>query len=217
MSTTAVLTRPTSRSATPASATAPAPVAPGPRLADNRWPYLAWGLAWLVGYGAFALARGADPVLALPARLPSLLLVAGLVGAAVVTTVQIVHDSRGAVGAAKTTGTLVGLAWGTGFTALFLLITALSAVLDDHLVETVLWPTGSAVVVGLMYLTGGAVHRDLLQYALGTYLALLGAAAVFVGSPGHYVVLAVAGAPAYLVAAALEGRRCTAALRRGLA
>lgn len=156
-------------------------------------------------------------MLTLPARLPSLLLVACLVGAAVVTTVQIVRDSRGAVGDAQTAGTLVGLAWGTGFTALFLVITALARILDDHLVETVLWPTGSAVVVGLVYLTGGAVHRDLLQYALGTYLALLGGAAVFLGSPGHYAVLAVAGAPAYLVAAALEGRRRTTALRRGLA
>jgi hypothetical protein len=205
----------------PRHAAAPAapasPEAVRPRVPDNREPYLAWGAAWLVGYGALALAGGDDPVLALPGPLPGLLLVAGLATATVVTALATVRDQRGVTGAAKTAGTLFGAAWATGFTALFLLITALARVLDEQLVHTLLWPTGSAVVVGLLYLMGGALHRDHVQYALGTYLALLGAAAVFLDSPGHYFALAVAGTPAYLAAAALEGRRRTAALRAALA
>jgi hypothetical protein len=202
----------------PMTLAAPAPVrAPSPptrpRVPDNRQPYLAWGLTWLVGYGALALACGDDPVVAMPALLPGLLLVAGLIGAIAVTTRATVRDQRGVTGPAKTTGTLFGIAWVTGFTALALLITALARVLDDQLVQTLLWPTGSAVVVGLLYLMGGALHRDHLQYGLGSYLALLGATAVFLDSPGHYWLLAVAGTPAYLAAAVLEGRRRTAAIR----
>ncbi len=195
-----------------------APARPGAarRVANNRGPYLAWGAAWLVGYGALALGGGDEPLVAMPGPLPALLLVAGLVTATVVTTLATVRDQRGVTGAAKTAGTLFGAAWATGFTALFLLITALARVLDEQLVHTLLWPTGSAVVVGLLYLMGGALNRDHLQYALGTYLALLGAAAVFLDSPGHYFVLAIAGTPAYLAAAALEGRRRTAALRAAL-
>ncbi len=205
----------------PAPPAVPDPAAPGsvhrrPRVPDNRGPYLAWGLAWSIGYGSLALAGGDAPVVAMPGLLPTALLVAGLVVATVVTTLATIRDQRGVTGAAKTAGTLFGIAWATGFTALFLLITALARVLDDQLVQTLLWPTGSAVVVGLLYLMGGALQRDHLQYALGTYLALLGAAAVFLDSPGHYWVLAVAGTPAYLVAAVLEGRRRTAALRRDL-
>jgi hypothetical protein len=183
---------------------------------DNRRPYLAWAATWFVGYGAFALSGGAEPIVSLPPLAPALLLLVGLLGATVVTVVETVRGSRGVVGPDELAGTLFGIAWGTAFTALFLLITALAAVLGDQLVQTLLWPAGSAVVVGLMYLMGGAVHRDLVQYALGTLLALLGAAAVFLDSPGHYFVLAFVGAPAYVVAAVLEGRRRTAAVRTAL-
>jgi hypothetical protein len=200
--------------------TAPLPVtavAARVRVPDNRQPYLAWGLAWLFGHGAFALSGGADPVLPLPDPVPPVLLGVGLVTAAVVTAVATARDQRGVTGAAKTAGTLFGIAWATGFTALALLITALGQVLGDPGVHTLLWPTGSAVVVGLMYVTGGTLQRDLVQYALGTYLALLGAGAVFLDTPGHYWALTLAGVPAYLAAAAVEGRRRTAAIRRDLA
>jgi hypothetical protein len=187
------------------------------RVPDNRRPYLAWGLAWLFGHGAFALAGGADPVLPLPGLVPPVLLAVGVLAAGVVTAAATARDQRGVTGPAKTAGTLFGIAWGTGFTALALLITALGQVLGDQLVHTLLWPTGSAVVVGLMYVTGGTLQRDLVQYSLGTYLALLGAGAVLLGTPGHYWALTLAGIPAYLAAAAVEGGRRTAALRRELA
>jgi hypothetical protein len=148
---------------------------------------------------------------------PAVLLAGGVIAAAAVTTVATIRDQRGVTGPAKTAGTLFGAAWATGFTALALLITALGQTLDNQLVHTLLWPTGSAVVVGLLYLMGGTLQRDPLQYTLGTYLALLGAGAVFLDSPGHYWMLAIAGAPAYFAAAAVEGRRRTTAIRRELA
>ena len=104
------------------------------------------------------------------------------------------RGQRGATGPAKVSGTMVGAAWLTGFTALFLLITGLGRVLGDDHLQTVVWPAGSALVVGLLYLAGGAVARDVVQYALGTWIAVIGTAAVFLDTPGLYVVLAVAGA-----------------------
>ena len=178
-----------------------------PAAQDNRPSYVAFGLAWMVGYGAFALDAGADPVLDLPGSLPAVLLAVGLVAALVVTGVVIARAQRGVTGAAALPGTLFGAGWVVGFAALFLLITSLEAHTGDHRVATVLWPTGSAVVVGLLYLMGGAIGRDLHQYALGCYLALVGGAAVFAGLTGMYVILALAGAAGYLTAAALDGRR----------
>lgn len=64
---------------------------------------------------------------------------------------------------------------------------------------------------GLLYLAGGAVARDVVQYALGTWIAVIGTAAVLLDTPGLYVVLAVAGAGGYAVAAALEPRRIAVA------
>jgi hypothetical protein len=188
--------------------TSATPVAP---VTGNRPVYLAWGSAWAVGYGAMALDGGATPVLDLPALVAPGLLALGLLGATAVTGIATVRDQRGATGPATVAGTMVGTAWLTGSTALFPLITGLGRVLGDDHLQTVLWPAGSALVVGLLHLAGGAVARDLVQYSLGTWLAAIGTAAVFLDTPGLYVVLAVAGAGGYAVAAALEPRRTAAA------
>lgn len=176
---------------------------------NNRPVYLAWGAAWFAGYGLLAVGPG----LGLPDLLGRIVLITGLLAATAVTIVETVRGQRGATGPAKLAGTMFGIAWATGFSALFLLITAVAARQDDASLQTLLWPTGSAVVVGLMYLMGGALQRDLVQYALGTWLALVGAAAMFTDLGAHYAVLVVAGVPAYLIAAVLDGPRRTAALR----
>lgn len=194
-----VAERPARRAATPSSP-----------VTDNRPVYVAWGAAWAVGYGAMALGSGPSPVADLPTFLPVTLLAVGLVGAAVVTGVATARAQRGVTGGAKVAGTMIGTAWAIGFTALFLLITGLTAVVGDQHVQSVLWPTGSALVVGLLYLAGGAVNRDVLQYALGAWIALVGTAAVFLDTPGLHTVLATAGAGGYAVAAALEPRRLAA-------
>lgn len=201
--------------ASPAPRTAVEPSAPStpdqPPAKDNRASYVGWGLAYLVGWGAFAVSGGDDPVLDLPSALPAVLLVVGLLSAFVVTAVGIARHAKQVTGPAAVAGQLLGAAWAIGFTALFLLITATAGDLGVHRVETLLWPAGSGLVVGMMYLMGGVVERDKLQYALGTWLALVTTAAVFLGTPGMYAVLALAGGGAYLLAAHLEPRRLAAA------
>ncbi|MGX9887973.1 hypothetical protein [Streptomyces sp. NPDC002276] len=49
------------------------------------------------------------------------------------------------------------------------------------------------LVVGLLYLAGGAVCRDRLPYVLGTWLALTSSAALFLHGATLYWVLALAG------------------------
>lgn len=176
---------------------------------NNRPVYLAWGAAWLAGYGSLA----AGPMFGLPDLLGPAVLIAGLITATAVTVVETIRGQRGITGPAKLSGTLFGVAWAIGFSALFLLITAVATRQADPTLPTLLWPTGSAVVVGLMYLMGGAIQRDLVQYALGIWLAMLGAAAMFAPVGPHYAVLVLAGVPAYLIAAALEGRRRATVIR----
>ncbi|WP_090094815.1 hypothetical protein [Lentzea jiangxiensis] len=76
--------------------------------------------------------------------------------------------------------------------------------------QTVLWPAGSTIVVGLIYLAEGAVRGNELHYNLGTWLALVAAATLFVPGAGFFGVLAVLGGTAYLLAAFLESRRLNA-------
>ena len=61
MSTAPAATTPTTTIPAPSSPAGPPPPA-GPPAVDNRPAHLAWGLAWFLGYGAFAVGGGGDPV-----------------------------------------------------------------------------------------------------------------------------------------------------------
>lgn len=176
-------------------------------LLDNRPSYLSFGLAWLLGHGAYALSHGDDPLLRLPSAVPSALLIAGLFTAMVVTSVVTMRAQRGVTGRDAVVGNLLAASWLIGFSALFFVITALSSALSQDDLKMLLWPTGSGLIVGLLYLAGGAAYRDVLQYALGAWLALTSTAALFLDGASPYWVLAIAGGGSYLVAAAMEPRR----------
>ena len=102
------------------------------------------------------------------------------------------------------------MAWLTGFTALALAVTGVSTVFDKPELQTVLWPAGSTIVVGLIYIAEGAIRGNALHYNLGTWLMLVAAATLFIPGAGFFGTLAVLGGGAYLLAAFLERRRLAA-------
>ncbi|MBL1079146.1 ABC transporter permease [Nocardia sp. 2] len=175
--------------------TSPAPNA----VPDNRASYLSFGLAWLLGYGAFALSHGEDPRLPIPVA--GVLLFGGLLIALIITGVTALRAQRGARDRAGTAGVMLAAAWLVGFGALSLLITALSSALNEPLVQTLLWPTASGLVVGMIHLASGAAHRDVTQYTLGAWLAVMSSAALFFDGANLYWALAVIGGGGYFAAA----------------
>ncbi|HEX7309247.1 ABC transporter permease [Lentzea sp.] len=175
---------------------------------DNRVAYLGFAFAYVFGHGGSLLSRSGAVLM--PGWLPVALLGAGMAVGTVFATTAALRAQRGAPEARRRTEKLVGAAWITGFTALALAITGLSTVIDHPDLTTVLWPAGSSIVVGLIYIAEGAVRRNAVHYNLGTWLALVASAALFVPSPGLFGVLAVLGGGAYLVATFLEHRRLTA-------
>jgi hypothetical protein len=172
---------------------------------DNRAAYLGFAFAYVLGHGAAALTRSG--LVSLPAWLPIALLGTGLVAGTILAMTASLRAQRGATESRRRTEKLVGTAWVTGFAALALAITGLSRAFGEPELQTVLWPAGSTIVVGLIYLAEGAVRRNSLHYNLGTWLALVAAATLFVPGAGFFAVLAVLGGGAYLVAAFLESRR----------
>ncbi|MGW7315839.1 ABC transporter permease [Streptomyces sp. NPDC054865] len=184
-----------------------AEAARGPREVDNRAAYLGFGLAHVLGHGAAALSEGPAPLLDLPGWLPSTLLMGGLVAGIALATIAAARAQHGAPAAEVLSGRLLGVAWIAAFTVLFLAITGLTSLVDEPQLQSVLWPAGSGLVVGLLYLAEGAVRRNVSHYCLGLWLALISTAALPLGAPGLYWVLAVAGGGAYVLAAALEHRR----------
>ncbi|WP_328582688.1 ABC transporter permease [Streptomyces sp. NBC_00370] len=183
----------------------------GPGQIDNRATYISFGLAYLLGHGAAALSRGDDPLVGLPEWLPTTLLGIGLAIGTVYATIAALRAQRGADQPEVLSGRLLGLAWVVAFAALFLAITGLTATTDVPDLADMLWPAGSGLVVGLIYIAEGSVRRNLLHYSLGTWLALTSSAALLLGTPGLYLVLTVAGGGAYAVATVLEHRRLAAA------
>ncbi|MGC5030127.1 ABC transporter permease [Micromonospora sp. DT229] len=174
---------------------------------DNRIPYASFAVAYLLGHGAAAISAGPDPMVDLPGWLPMTLLAIGILAGSVAATRAATRAQRGAGPAEVLSGKLLGTAWAVAFTGLFFAITGLAVTLDMPELHTILWPTGSAFVVGLIYLAEGAVRRNVLHYALGSWLALVSTAALFLTSAGPYWILALAGGGAYLLATVLESRR----------
>ncbi|MFJ3728570.1 ABC transporter permease [Streptomyces sp. NPDC090045] len=189
----------------PAGAGAPATRRPGE--VDNRAAYAGFALAYVLGHGAAAASHGDTPLLGLPGWLPVTLLGTGLTTGIVLATLAAVRAQRGATAPELLSGRLLAAAWIAAFTALALAITGLTSVLGAPELQSVLWPAGSGIVVGLLYLAEGAVRRNVLHYGLGVWLALTSAAALSLDAPGLYGVLAVAGGGAYTLATALEHRR----------
>jgi len=172
---------------------------------DNRAAYLGFAFAYVFGHGASMLS-GAGLV-TMPSWLPIALLATGILTGVTFATTASLRAQRVASEGRRRAEKLVGMAWLTGFTALALAVTGLSAVFDEPELQTVLWPAGSAVVVGLIYIAEGAIRGNVLHYNLGTWLALVAAATLFVPGAGFFGLLTVLGGGAYLLAAFLERRR----------
>jgi hypothetical protein len=181
--------------------------------ADNRIAYLGFAAAYLLGHGGTALTTGSDPVLALPAWIPMILLGGDLAVGTVAATVAATRSQRGLTPQQAQPGKLLGLAWIIGFVGLFLAITGLTATTGDVTLQTVLWPAGSGLVVGLIYLAEGAMRRDTLHYLLGAFLVLLATAVLFLPTAMALGILALAGSTAYVTATVLDQRRRAGATR----
>lgn len=174
---------------------------------DSRTAYLSFTLAYVIGHGTAALSKGADPVLALPSWLPVTLFLAGLISALALGVRAGVRSQEGAGQTRRHAEKLLGIAWCTAFTALFLAITGLTRAFAQPGLQDVLWAAGSVLIVGLMNIAEGTARRNNLHYALGSWLALVAAGSLFTDIVGIYTILAVAAGGGYGVATILEHRR----------
>lgn len=180
----------------------------GATRADQRVSYLSFAFAYLFGHGGFAVSLGPDPLVELPLWVPLTLLGIGIVSGMVSAMRAGSRAQRGAGKEELLAEKLLGTAWATGFIALFFAITGLTTNIDiPGDTQTALWAAGAVFVVGLINIGEGAVRGNVLHYNLGSFLALVGTAALFLSPPGPFWVISLAGSGAYLVAALLEHRR----------
>ncbi|PHP52258.1 hypothetical protein [Actinomyces ruminis] len=181
--------------------------------------YIAWGLAWLIGYGTCGLAVGPDYALE-----PSALLVflSCLAAAAVFTCVYIVRRSHGLRGRTSWIGTMYGLAWAGGMTLSFTTSARLGAFFNDldtaqaANMGSIMANALPCLVVGVLFLAGAAIWEETSMAVTGGWILAVTMAATIVGGNALWAIMALAGGGGMLVAGAvtaLQARRQTARMK----
>ncbi|SFD62322.1 hypothetical protein SAMN04487819_101368 [Actinopolyspora alba] len=159
-----------------------------------------WGAAWVLGFGELYLTIGDDPVLLVPLW-QALGIFFGCLGVAGFITVwHLASSLRGLRGPTQKSGAMHGWSWTLGFVGLGALIAATSRMGISDDVYAMLWASGSGLLVGVLYLSGGALTGSWTQYGVGLWILAINAAGAFTGIPNHYLVMSLAGGGGFLVA-----------------
>ena len=172
------------------------------------WILLAWGVAWLLGYGALWLIDGAKPAFSLPLVPAVVTFMALLVAAVVVSAVIGSRAGRGirSSAAASFTGAVFGITCSVAFVAIYVLAAGLAANGMSVELQTIFIPTGMALIVGLLYLVAGAIWHAVPSIVMGGAMAVVAVVAPFFGYPNHYLFLALAGSAVFLAGAVFVAR-----------
>ncbi|MDR7302640.1 hypothetical protein [Haloactinomyces albus] len=168
--------------------------------ADPGILFGAWGLAWLLGFAELFLTIGREPIVVIPLW-ASLAIFFGFLGTAgAITAWHLTRTMRGIRGPSRVAGAMYGWSWTLGFVALGAMMGATARLGISHEVYALLWTAGSGLLVGVLFLSGGALMGDRWQYGIGLWILLVNAVGAFAGIPGHYLVMSLAGGGAFLVA-----------------
>ncbi|WP_250445250.1 hypothetical protein [Actinotalea sp. C106] len=171
---------------------------------DGRVLYGAWGVAWVIGFLAMWLAAVDDPPVQMPQIAAGLIFFGLLVSAGVVTAVHIARRTAGVRGTSATQGEMYGWAWMLSFTGVGVLAFALGRLdASPEVVSTVMTVT-SSLIVGALYMVGGAVWGDRAGFRLGAWISSVTVVAAVVGQPHMLLVMAFAGGGGMLLGAAAE-------------
>lgn len=173
---------------------------------DERVLYGAWGSAWLLGFLALWLTAGEDP--RVDAARPAGWLFAGLMVAAVVVT--IVHVSRrvsGLHGPSVEMGRRYSAAWSVAFVTYGLVLAGLERAGATGEVADLVPPLLACFIVAMLYMAGGAVFGDRLQFRIGVWISLCVGAGAVAGAPAHFLVLGLGGGGGLLAGGLVAHRR----------
>ncbi len=174
---------------------------------DARLLYGLWGLALLIGEGAFFLATWDDSPVEVSMPLAGTTLFVSLASAMVISSVHIARRVAGVQGNSSRQGMFYRWTWMVGFVSLAAIISGVTRTGIDDAAIGLLWAAGSGLVIGLLYMAGGAMWLDRTQFALGAWFAVVSGAGAVAGTPWIYLVLAVAGGGGLLAVAATLAAR----------
>ncbi|WP_327103574.1 hypothetical protein [Nonomuraea glycinis] len=152
--------------------------------------YGPWGVAWLLGFGAFFLHYGLDGVPYAPiswAQAMSVLM-CGLLVAGGVAAFGIVRMSGVIRGGTAAKGAMFGYTWFAGMVLMSVIAAHFSPMLPDHQAG-LLWSSIALMLVAVLYMAGGAIYHNWPMFFVGVWIAAVDALGVILG-PGWHALLA---------------------------
>lgn len=168
---------------------------------------LVWAAAWAVGFGALWFGQGVGGADVLPAPVAWSVFGACILGAIIWSIVTGVRSGASGIrGRSQLQGMLYGWSWTISMVGTWLLLMGVQRAGLSTEAAALLYPGAFVLMVGVLYLAGGALWRSPVQYVLGIVMIALVAIATFVGAPYHYLVYAIAGPIAMIVVAVLLAR-----------
>ena len=165
--------------------------------------YTAWGLVWLIGYGAMWLSvRGQHPYTG-----PSGLAIATvfvLAGFAVAAVLVIASKAvTGIDGQSVRNRRIIGTTWAVGYLALLVAAPAISGSVSTRTLAFISF-AGPVMLVGLTYILAAALGRSRSVLALGAWQVIVGISCAWLAPATILATCALAGGGAFLLMAAIE-------------
>ncbi len=177
-----------------------------------------WGVAWLVGFLALWSASGANPWFGIPGAVAASLFGVLIGGALIASVILGMFGSRGVQTADPRQGMMYGFTWAGGMIAVAVLGGALIANGLSGELASLYFPAAYSLMVGVLYMAGGALWRDRGMFIMGIWLVVLGVIAPYSGAPTNSLVMAVFGGGGFLLFAlilAIYSARLRGSISRG--
>ncbi len=165
--------------------------------------YAAWGLVWLIGYGAMWLStRGQHPYQA-PSGV-SIAVAFVLAGFAAATVLVLAHNATAGIDGRSVRYRRIILAtWATGYLILLLVQAAISGSVSTQALAFASL-AGPLLLAGLVYLLASALGRNWPAFALGAWLVIVGVGCAWLAPADILATCARAGGGGFLLIAAVE-------------
>lgn len=171
---------------------------------DATFLFTAWGVAWLVGFGLLWAAE--RDLLPMEREAAPPVFLALLMGAGVLTAVHVGRRTAGVHGTSAGQRAMYGWTWVAAFAVFVALDVALARTGASPAVLAVVGAAVPPLIVGVLYMAGGAIWSDRTQFTLGGWICAVTVVAAAVGWPHMLAVMALAGGGG-MIAAALVAQR----------
>ncbi|WP_327085216.1 hypothetical protein OIE66_22960 [Nonomuraea sp. NBC_01738] len=161
-------------------------------IPDPLLLYVPWGVAWLIGFGMFFLTYGFDGegIVQLPWEVSLAVLMGCQLMALGLLVLATARSGAHVRGESEQRGAMYGMTWFVGMSAVGLIGSRFADYLPDEQVS-LLFTAFLMLMVGVLYMAGGAMYRHWGQFFLGIWVAVIDLIGVTLGPGWHPLLMAV--------------------------